>query len=92
MSKTAKNIVGVLVVVVIGVGIVWYMRHSASAPGGQNGVSDQPTQGQQSAAAKASLSQGSSDADLSQDTSTIDTQMNGLNSDNTSIDQGMNSK
>ncbi len=87
MSKTLKIVLGVLVIVLIGAGAWWYMGESSTSS------SLPATQAQQDAAAAAApaLSQGSSDSDLSQDAKTIDGQMNGLNSDNASIDQGMSS-
>lgn len=77
MSSTAKIALAVIVVVLIGIAAYYYWPMSNSvyyAPG-------------QSNAESGSLAPGTSDAALSQNAASIDSQMGGLNSDSASMNQ-----
>ncbi len=84
MSKTALWITIVVVVVLIGAGVWWW-----SMAQNQNNASPAVTTAQQ-AGSNGSQPVGNSDADISQEMSNVNAQMNGMSSDSASINQGLN--
>jgi len=91
-SRTLWVIIGIIVVIIV----IWLIIRGTS----HSNVAATPvdTGTSQAASAGAGTNQvgasanDSSNASISQDTSNIDTQLNGLNSDNASADQSLNSK
>lgn len=109
MQSTLKVTIGVIVILIIGVGLWWYMGGSPAgmgpaAPANSQNNPPSPDNGQPSMPGSSSMpassanpgasaaSTDNSDASLNQDLNTIDSQMKGLNSDTSNVDQGMNSK
>src|SRR5580692_10654755 len=100
MTKTAKVVLGVVIVVIV-VGLGWWYFASQQSMSGNQGAYSNPaptgtvsttTQGGQPAQQNGAgvSAANSSDAALANDVTSIDTQMNGLNSDSASADQSMN--
>jgi cytoskeletal protein RodZ len=87
MSKTIIWIVIILVVI----GIIWwaFSMHSGSALQSTSGT-DQTLNNSTSTASSTAISPSqTSNSDLSQDMTKVDTQMQGLNQDSANADQGM---
>lgn len=78
--------------IVVIAGIWWYVswQQTAQAPAPtSSNTQQQGTVGQQNGGSNG-LSQGDSNANLQQDLSAVDAQLNGLASDSVSVDQGLN--
>lgn len=95
MSQNSKIILGVLIIIIIGI-IWWGMagQSGAPAPVNQPPTSQNNPPATQNTPANSGLpaSTDNSDVALTQDLSLIDSQMNKLNSDSASVDQGLNDK
>ncbi len=91
MSKTGKIILWVVVAAVVIGGIWWWVasQSSVAAPAVTNENGSLPNS-TQTTTATTSYPQGDSDQSIDQDMTSLDAQMNGLNSDNASITQSMN--
>ncbi len=98
-----KAIIIIVAVIILGGGAWWYFNNSAgsAAPVATAPAPLVPTQKATEPAAPAPAgtpntvtipASGSTDADLSQEAAAVDMQMSGLNSDNTSADNGLNSQ
>jgi hypothetical protein len=102
MSKTAKTGIAIVIIIIIVAIVLWY-RSSHSGTPTPTPSNDQPV-ASASASPSASpvasaapqrtgpgmtASSDASTASLQSDASAIDTQMNGLSSDSTSVDQGI---
>jgi len=101
MSKTVKVILWVAVAVVVIGGVWWWMTSTGGAPGGQSPVTANQQPAAPSPAAPAanpnsapapapSTVSDNSNASLNQDLSNIDSQMDGMQSDTATINQGLN--
>lgn len=80
MSKNSKTVLWVVIVLVV-LGLIWWVyaaNMNSNSSGQTNGY------GQTSNALNSTVSSGNSNADLNQDMSKVDAQMNGLNSDSAS--------
>jgi flagellar basal body-associated protein FliL len=80
MSNTSKIVTAIIVIVLIIVGVVWYMGQSGSSVSNSNTAAATAT-AQPVAVAPAPLD--TSDTSINSDLTTIDAQMNGLSADNT---------
>ena len=97
MSKTGKIILWIVIaVVVVGGGIWWWIASQGNfpiaTPAATNTIPEatSSTEGTASVTQPASYPQGSSDQSINQDMTSLNTQMNGLNSDNASVTESMN--
>lgn len=96
MSKTGKILLGVVVALLVAGGVWWWFDTqyggvpTATAPN----VNGTPAAGTSSAAVSpapsSSYPQGDSDQSIEQDMTSLNAQLNGLNSDNASVTQSMN--
>jgi cytoskeletal protein RodZ len=87
MSKTGKVIMWIVIVIIVVGGIWWWVisrSNTAMAPSGDN------TPSVSANATSTSYPQGDSDQSINQDMASMNTQMNGLNSDNASVTQSLN--
>jgi hypothetical protein len=89
MSKTGKVIMWIVIVVIVVGGIWWWMASRSTTPAAtmNNSVGATATS---SSTASTSYPQGDSDQSINQDMASLNTQMNGLSSDNASVTQSMN--
>jgi cytoskeletal protein RodZ len=83
MSKTGKVIMWIVIVVIVVGGIWWWVVS-------QSNVAMAPSNNNSSSTASTSYPQGDSDQSINQDMTNVNTQMNGLTSDNASVTQSMN--
>jgi cytochrome c biogenesis protein ResB len=96
MSKTGKIILWIVIVIIVVGGIGWWMASRGGSPVaapvsnnnsvGTAAVPSSTASGSQST----SYPQGDSDQSINQDMTNINTQMNGLSSDNASVTQSLN--
>ncbi len=98
MSTNAKIITGIVVVIVVVGGAIWYWNANETytannAVGYGNPTSTvTTTQTTTTTTTTAAMPQGNSDQAIEQDMTSANAQMNGFSSDSASIDQGMNDK
>lgn len=91
MSKIGKIILWVVIAVVVIGGIWWWAAGQAGAPSVSSGNNaSTTTTSTASTTASSSYPQGNSNQSINQDMTNLNTQLNGLNSDNASVTQSMN--
>lgn len=95
MSKTGQIVLWIVVAVIVIGGIWWWVasrNHASTVAPAMNSVPTASTTSMAGASTTASTSypQGDSDQSINEDMTNLNTQLNGLNSDNASITQSMN--
>jgi cytoskeletal protein RodZ len=93
MSKTGKIILWIVIVLIIVGGIWWWVvsqSNVAMAPSNNNMPANTTSTANSSSAASTSYPQGDSDQSINQDMVSVNSQLNGLSSDNASVTQSMN--
>ncbi|HUC31173.1 MAG TPA: hypothetical protein VMR99_00585 [Candidatus Paceibacterota bacterium] len=93
MSKTGTMILWiVLAVIIIGGGIWWWVASQSGTPAAVNNTmppNGTSTSGSTAVASGTSYPPGDSDQSIGQDMTDLNTQMNGLSSDNASVTQSL---
>jgi hypothetical protein len=96
MSTNAKIITGIVIVIVVVGGAIWYWNanetNTANNSLGYGNPTSTVTTTQQTTTTTAAMPQGDSDQAIEQDMTAANAQMDGFSSDSASIDQGMNDK
>jgi flagellar basal body-associated protein FliL len=91
MINQRKIWIWIIVIVVILLGVWWYMSSSSSSTPDQTTPTGQAQSYNTQTPSSAALTDDSGPA-LAQDADNIDTQMTGLNSDNTNADQALSNQ
>jgi cytoskeletal protein RodZ len=98
MSKTAKIVLGIVIAVIVVGGIWWWIASQSAGPStamvpaatSNSATSTSSASSTVSSTSSSSYPQGDSDQSIDQDMTSLNTQMNGMNSDNASVTQSMN--
>ena len=92
MSKGSAKVWWIIIILIIIIGGIWWWNSSQSATAVAPGVSAATTQTPSTNPADQGLSTSPTDASnaaLNQDLNSVDSQMNGLNTDGSAIDQSL---